>query len=366
MSVRISPRLQKINTFVQRVLHFPMQPHHGTFLIGGHHPPPKIMLHVRHRGISEQLDIVLEDRLGADGGGPDILLGHKLAREAHSGLDLVHEGHLGLHHNFEVVLQGAEEEASSPVVVVGVVGPAGGTADVALAVEEEGDDVWIALGYQKELAVEHFCKTRYWYILHDGPIVIGLILLPALLPHDSIGIFNHQGDSINKAWHSRTGQSGTPDDHIRRGNIIQEHRRGLLGGRRQRDAKHPPRLPIGFLEGHVPAGEEPNDIPPMVPIEQDPLLIQPPQTHRPGILKTGDERRDDLRREDLGQFLIGATADRRADDGPRRGAGDDAGQDLRLQEAPDDAEVVHSHARPAGEDQGGAAVGSAGAAEEME
>mmetsp|Transcript_27223 Transcript_27223/g.54435 ORF Transcript_27223/g.54435 Transcript_27223/m.54435 type:complete len:253 (+) Transcript_27223:529-1287(+) len=222
----------------------------------------------------------------------------------------------------------------------------------------------VALGNQKKLAVEHFGKSGNRNILHDRSIMIGLIHL-TLIPQHPIRILYHQPDRLHEPGQRRAGQGGARNDHVRRRDVIEKHRRRLLRRGRQRDAQDPARLPVRLLKRHVPTREPSYDPHPLVLVEDDALAVQQPRAIRQRALEARDAGRDDLRREDGRQFVVGHGARHGPDDGACRRPRDDVGQTVRLEERLEVSEVVHPHAGAAREDEGRSSVGRAGAPQKL-
>lgn len=248
--------------------------------------------------------------------------------------------------------------------------------EVAEGRANEGGDVRVDLRHDEEVGVEEFREPLGRQVLGDAAVVPALA--GQVRVHDACRrVLLQQLHGGEEARVRAARGDGGPDEHVRRGDVVEDERLGLLaalaGDGGDGDVEDAPRPVVRLGEGDV-AAVGAHAVHENLHVHEGAGFDQTPDSRGDGRerIVVGVERverhlrletpRGGVGEEELA-LLVGARAEDGRDDGARGGARDDFREQLRAPEGADDACVIHAEGGAAGEHEGRAAIGLSGVLE---
>mmetsp|Transcript_9472 Transcript_9472/g.22332 ORF Transcript_9472/g.22332 Transcript_9472/m.22332 type:complete len:201 (+) Transcript_9472:301-903(+) len=132
------------------------------------------------------------------------------------------ESKFGTHVILQIHFQGRQQETSPPGIFPHATAPTRRPTDIAFAVVEERDDVWIALSSDEEVTIEHFRQSSRGNVLFNRAIPPCLVALDA---DCSVLILDSKLDRMNESGDSRTCYDCRCNQNVWGGYVIDEYRR---------------------------------------------------------------------------------------------------------------------------------------------
>eukprot|EP00291_Cryptomonas_curvata_P016895 CAMPEP_0172167184 /NCGR_PEP_ID=MMETSP1050-20130122/9427_1 /TAXON_ID=233186 /ORGANISM="Cryptomonas curvata, Strain CCAP979/52" /LENGTH=413 /DNA_ID=CAMNT_0012837939 /DNA_START=127 /DNA_END=1368 /DNA_ORIENTATION=- len=302
-------------------------------------------------GVGDDARVAADGERGHDGDVADVLLvedeREQLRRQAQRDGLLAPVHHLGAHHVAHRRRQPPHHPLPRPTRLA---------ADgVALGALDEGDGVGVGLADDEVVDVEELLQPVHRQVRLQaavGPLDVAHVVRHLHPPR----VLREQLHRLVEPGQRARGGRGAPHEHVGRREVVEQPRLLVVVAGRHRDVDDAAGALVGLVEGHVPhvvdeCSLQLLDVHEVARLE-DPaqLALQAPN----GVEEfEADGAADglDVPREEQLQLLAGAHGDDARHDGPRRAAGDDAGEQLVLEEGLEDPEVVHAERGPPGQQQ---------------
>ncbi|KAI3480643.1 hypothetical protein L1887_57120 [Cichorium endivia] len=326
-----------------------MQLGEGDALADAHHA--RQLLAVR---IGQDAHPVPRARLGQDGHRAAKALQEDarpvLAQDGGQQIEVAQDLEVHREVELEDALRGREDEAAAPALALAV---RGGAAGRALGAKVEEMHVRVDLADDGVVDVEE----RMQVLQRDVDAQTAVLEAMAPVPRHDLAralALLHEAHRVHDARHRRRREQGAPDDAVGRRHVVEQLDGRVSVGGDDRDAEHLARALVRLLERHAAAREEARLLGPLHRVEARARRPCAPGPHGEGLLACGDavgERRD----EHAAQLVVGAGAGERGDEAAGRGARDDLGEQIGIEQRAHDADVVVAEAGAARETESAAA-----------